>query len=548
MPEQVLEFKVIFDADTQDFKVIKKEVDDIAKKTDAVGKSAKKTQGSFGKLADTVGKLGVAAFFTNIIFQALKSQKSFEQFQTTVENTANDLFNELGPALELVFNGLSGLVRVVGVAAKALKDVFGTAIKAIQAAIKKDFGGALDIIKEGLVSIGDDIEKGLIEAGTRAQGIVQESLKGQAEIIQKEAENRIRNIELTNAQRVEILKKAEAEINELARTAAEFRNLTENEREKKRLELINTLGSQRVGLQQAIIQDEIAADKIRTDQSIENAEARRDARLEDISQELEDERTRGEQRAELIAERVALELATAEENFKLRRDQLEQAIEEDNNVTEAKKAELNALEEDLENERTSILAKGMKDREKIRDKERKSTEAFFASIIKAGASAGSQQIQQTGKVGDALRAAGAAQIKTIADQAAASIAITGAAAAGRVFLSTPGLIFTRLAAAAGTIAFYTGLAATVSAVGGVAAKAIAPGGGGGGGGGGGDTGETGDVSTTAAGGGGGGAALGAPPTDGPGPQVTVIFEGPVLAREEEIARSIAEETAKQARS
>lgn len=98
------------------------------------------------------------------------------------------------------------------------------------------------------------------------------------------------------------------------------------------------------------------------------------------------------------------------------------------------------------------------------------TEARLNTIADAGA----RELEESRNAANAARAMGAAAVRDIANQASRTITLKGVEAAAKVFAETPGLIFTRIAAAAGVGVFYAGLAATVSGLGGIAARAISP--------------------------------------------------------------------------
>jgi hypothetical protein len=110
-------------------------------------------------------------------------------------------------------------------------------------------------------------------------------------------------------------------------------------------------------------------------------------------------------------------------------------------------------------------------KQRIDDAETDAMLKNIESVSQAGAQAFAKTLQQTHDLEDATRAAAGAMIKTAADEAAKMIEIKGLEAAAQAFQQAPN-IYVGAAEAAGVLAWYSGLAAGVGAVGGALSSAV----------------------------------------------------------------------------
>ncbi len=454
--KKTIEYIIQVDADTGDVVKVKNAIDKVNKAAKKLPKTVDKSATSFSNLGSIVGKLGVIGFFGGIAVNALKSSRSFENFQRTIENIASTVVEDFGPALDLIFNGLSGLVSLVGTLAKVIKNNAITAFKALTKVMRGDFKGAVEEFKEGVGNLGDILVDGINVAGQRASGALQETLSGQANILRKSAIIAIKDLSLTNEERLAIIVKVQKDINEVVEKSAEFRNKSEGEREKARLEFIESLSGTEAQLRTSIETQRLAREE-------EAGRARLELAQLQAEELMEDTEATTEERLEALAEALRLEI-----------ELIEADAEKKNSTQETLQNRL-LVSRIKFNQRVKAINKSARD-EELKG-EIKKAQAILAvelaaakALVKLAFDAGMGQKTSARDVAKTVT-------KTVGDAAAAQIMANAAAGASKE-IATKGLA--GLPKAALILAKGALLAAGVAALTGALVRNIGIGGGGGG--------------------------------------------------------------------
>ncbi len=205
----------------------------------------------------------------------------------------------------------------------------------------------------------------------------------------------------------------------------------------------------------------------------------------------------------IVAGEEAAETNTAQTNAVLQLQALKNKLDAGLIDQQTYAVQADKISTTLQDQQTTIQAKGSADREKIQKEETQKLTQQFQAVESAFVSAVDSQIKAGKSLSDAIEAGAGAVIGSVAKEAAGVIEARGAEAAAAAFNSEvqaipgPAGIVAGAAAAAGTLAFYSGLAALVGGVGTAVSSAMTPStSGGGSGGSSGDTGTNGLNSTT----------------------------------------------------
>jgi hypothetical protein len=500
MAEQELRFNIVVDAKTGAIRQVQQELGEL---TNTLGKripqAGQATASAFGGVANIVKGLGLASVLQGAASAAFKSSQSMQEFKDQLDITADAIVDDLEPALAVVSKGLQGLLIIVGglggFVSNITKGIMGqisgiaSAITNMLAAallgLQGDIGGAVEAGKQALKDASgaltqwvDQDWKGAADRMVGAWGAGMDRIDGkttvtlakQLDLLMANTKAQVADVMKSGKERLAIIDAAEKEAGRILQASAKYQTGTQLEKE-------TLMAQQRAEF--AAMRKRLLSSDMREEQSLQ--EEKLNAELEAIRQATEEKMTleadTAAQREELIAERLTAEL----ELLRSYRDQglIDQAAYETKVV--------------------QVSAKAAGDRGKVRLEEAKATrkaqEAFFQAAIQASAGAAAQELLQTRNAGRAARAAGAEALKNMANQASTAIAVKGAEATAKSYANAGGFPL-GIPAAIATMAFYTGLAALVSAAGGAAAQAMAPPSAGGGGGGGGGEEAAGTTGTT----------------------------------------------------
>lgn len=283
----------------------------------------------------------------------------------------------------------------------------------------------------------------------------------------------------------------------------------------------------------------------RLEQEQQHAQAVAQLQIADADRRLQGLHLTEEQRLAIMEEKHQAELNGLNKAEKAKQEALALQLEGNVITQQAYEAKLTAMKQQASDARKAIDLKAKTAAEAVEREKTQKLEGFFKQQISAGKNAAVARYEQTQDTAQAIKAGAGAEVSALADYAGEYIMIEGAKAAASVFRSTaasipgPGGLVAGAAAAAGTLAFFTGLAAVVGVAGNALGGAIAGTGGGGGGEGNGTASDAGTAS-----GGGGGDFAGAPTggsVSGPGASggqgglgagvtVLVYLDGDVLFR------------------
>ncbi len=228
--DQQLKFTLIIDKATGAVKQVSSELDDVAKKSENIGKTSKeagaKGEDAFKKLGTDVTKMATSLFIAQLALDGLKKvaekNDAFQELQTVFEDTAKTILETLGPAITMISKGLSGLVTIIGGAAKALVSI-----------AKGDFSKAGDIMAESI---------------DRAAGIIDGTVKVITANMKEAAATQLA-MQQAHLQATTSLRLAQADLEMQALHLTEDQKLAIIQ-EKHRIELDDLVKSQALKLQQ----------------------------------------------------------------------------------------------------------------------------------------------------------------------------------------------------------------------------------------------------------------------------------------------------------
>jgi hypothetical protein len=410
-----LKYTVKFDKDTKALKDVSTELKNVEKQGDKAAKSMGGIGTSMGGIANAIAGIGIGVFLFDTIKRAAAGTDAMNELKETFDETAGVLIEVLEPALELVSSGLQGLLVTVQGAIKAFKTL-----------IAGDFQASIDQFLDAIAA-----------GGERAQGLTKASERVQSKIILEEAKIRVRDVRLSGEEKLKMVKEAEVKSLKILRESGEFALFSQKQKAKAELE----------------IRKEIATEIEAAEREMSTQEKERAlASIQILRLKIADERATKEERLEMLAEiqQRELELIEADASGKF------------------------IAEETLAARRLAVQQRFVNAKDKLNATEIKGNQV----LIQSAASAAAKELEISGNAANAARAAGAKAIKDAANSAAKIITVKGAEATARALANPPGPPFT-IPQAVATAALYTGLAATVSAVGGAVAGKVAPPSGGG---------------------------------------------------------------------
>jgi hypothetical protein len=433
MAEEQLRYTIVFDKNTGKLTEVQSELgktQSAAKETGAKGSEA------FGQLQGKIAQFAAGAALAGLVLNSLKNAAAasgpIQELQATFDKTARTLVDALGPSIEKMSRGLQSVLVVI-----------------------QGFGPMLQVFLNAWTGTLDRIFGGIASLGAALINLVSGDFRGAVENI-KQAGREIGSVFEQNL--VADFDKAWDKIVSSFSQAGDRINGKTRELTKQQVEIFAAEQQAR----QAHIDAQLALEEARTDR------------------ELQGEETRAERKREIVERQADRQIEASLAKQALEEETLNAQKEVALITTEQFEQRKSALRQAGADARAIIAQQETNRIAAIEAEQTKKLQELFKAQILAGAQAAAQKFQQTQNVGEALKAAYAAQIQNLANLAATEIAVHGARAAAAAFANAGGFPL-GIPAAVATIAFYTSLAAAVSVAGGAVAQAISPPSGAGGG-------------------------------------------------------------------
>lgn len=515
MANTELRYSIIIDAKTGQAKLVENNLKGIEKQTDKIGTAATQAGSKFGGMGSIIKGLGIAAVLGTFATQAFKGSDALQQVGSEMLSMVSTITKELEPAFVIIARAVKGLSEILTGLVKIIVNQVTGSFKILTLVLKGEFSEAA---KQAGKTLKDSMQIGADAAVKALEGFA-----GRSQIIMKQTVDNmlsellrdLKDTKLTGAEKLKIIDENEKKLIGLLKQTGDFRQADDDTRKQLVEKILKKLAGERE-----------AAELEEQAQTLAHLQALRDLRAIEAEQVLADTQATEEQKLEALA--IA---------FEAENEVIAQDAENKKSSDEAVKAATLKAQLGFQASILSVKSKGIQDdkklaaeKKKAEDAEFKATQKFAQDTISGAANAAAQEFAINRNAGNAARAAGADAIRTAANTAAKVIAVKGAEATARAFAAAGGFP-TGIPAAVATALLYTGLAATVSAVGGVVAGAVAPPSGGGAAAGPpaaeGDFGGPAPVEDVGGGGGETPEALGGPPTaqSGGRPNVQVTISG-----------------------
>lgn len=397
---------------------------DLGRKATEAGKAGddgmRKIQGRVAEVATGVliAQLALEGFKT-----VAKDSEAFQGLQSTFMEISESAVNDLAPSLDLISKGLQGLALMAGGVAGILQPMFSSVIAV--------FKSSLDILT-GMVGAAINLATGNIRGAKASLDAVTGDIKAEF-------------VGLGDQWTAGFKKLEDGFTAGLDRINGKTKAFT-----KARAEDLN-----------ATLEAEIA----HNDSVLRIKEGFLQAEAQAIGATYE-------QKASLIDQQEALELANLQKNEELRVQALKNKREAHLINEQQYQTQLTTLERKGADDRASVSAKASLQRTANAQREKASLVQSFQQTEQAFVSAVVGQIQAGKDLQTALRAGAGAIIQTASEQASKVIMIKGAEAAATSFAAAGNPVAGAIAAA-GTLAWYAGLAAIVGGAGAALGNAVA---------------------------------------------------------------------------
>ena len=186
MADQQVRFQIVIDKDTGAVKAVATDLEEVKKKAQGIGQDAKKAGADGGEAFKTMGgkvrEFAMGVLVAQLALEGLKKiaqqNDAFQELQATFGEAAKSLIEVLQPAITMVSKGLSGLLTIVGGAAKALKAMasgeFSEAGNIMAGSIEKAAGiieGRVQVLTKNLASLNTIYELELQESNNHLKAL-----------------------------------------------------------------------------------------------------------------------------------------------------------------------------------------------------------------------------------------------------------------------------------------------------------------------------------------------------------------------------------------
>jgi hypothetical protein len=415
--------------------------------------AAAKTESSFRRIGELVAGLGIERMLEGTILKTLEMTNAWEQFEGrlqifsgTVVGAAMRGFKAIADAQNQQQEEIRiGAIRHnanIGLITKAQADAQIAALRAKNRALKNERGLADD----------DEIREIMLQASRTAAAV-----------------------EVPAAERLASLKKSEAEAIDATMRSAQYQTLIKLGEFKKANNMLQAVHLQFDEMDRRITtkaqQDEIASVESVLTTELTALTSARDRKRAILADEYNDVLAGDEDKLRLVDQATADEMAIEQQGFELRMA----ALEEENRIapqlveqTNAKKV---AAVKQHEAAMTKLAQDGASARRVVENAELQQKIQFTNKLLQVSSKAAADELLLEGGTSRALKAAGAASLRQLGQEASNEIMIQGARAAWRT-IGTLGVAGIPAAAAIVAAAFVASTA--VAAVSGAAANAMAP--------------------------------------------------------------------------